>query len=159
MRAQESKHGDIHLLRLSGGTGFEELLTEMASYTCQRGLSKEGYGAALVKRELHYPTALQAGMGVAIPHADPVYACQTSMIVAVLDQPAAFRSMGGGEEQVMVEVVFLLLIGAADKHLELLSAIADFIQQEKKMQELKEGGALEILTHDFESLVMQGETL
>lgn len=158
MRAQESKNGRIHLLRLLGGTGFEELLTEMAAYACRRGLSKEGYGAALIKRELCYPTALQAGVGVAIPHADPVYANQTAMIVAVLDQPAAFRSMGGGEGPVMVEVVFLLLMEGADKHLELLSAVADFIQQEEKVRKLKEEGAIEVLIHGFEPLVMRGET-
>jgi len=98
---------------------------------------KPGYLEALLTRESKYPTGLHTlGVEVAIPHADPEWTITPGMIVSILDQPTEFEPMGGQGEMVQARFVFLLLIPDADTHLKFLQTLAEFIEDEAKLETL-----------------------
>lgn len=151
MEAQESKCGHVSLLRMDGGGTWNQLLSEVGTYAIDRGLAKDGLVGALLERETNYPTGVSAVIGVAMPHADQVYTNRASMVVATLEAPVSFRPMGGGDSDVPVEVVFLLLMKDCGKHVDMLKAITGLIQDGEKMESLKGDAAVELLSTSFDS--------
>ena len=151
MEAKKSKHGSIHLLRMEGGITWQKILEMAGSYAEEQGLAKRGFVSALLNREEHYPTGINAATGVAIPHADLEFTNRASMVVMILDTPVMFRMMGGGDAEVPVEIIFMLLMQDSGKHLDLLSAIVNFIQEKEKTGLLKTELAIDIFSERIEA--------
>ncbi len=129
------KYENVYLLRIDGGNDSSELLREMSQYAIDNDLATENYLDALLEREQQYPTGIQASLGIAIPHADQCYTIENTIVVALLNKPVIFKSMGYGKEM-EVEVVFMLLLNKEDKQVKVLSELVNFIQNESKLKEL-----------------------
>jgi PTS system galactitol-specific IIA component len=123
------------LLTITGGGTSEEVLMELGEYAVEHQLAREGFPEALLRRERQYPTGIQGVMGVAIPHSDQEYTKETSIVIALLEEPVSFRPMGGGG-QVAVKVIFMLLLNKQEHQVEVLENIVGFIQDERKLKEL-----------------------
>jgi len=141
------KYKNIYLLKTDGGNNSTELLTELGQYAVDNALATDGFVRALLKREHQYPTGIQASLGIAIPHADQCYTIENTIIVALLDKPATFRSMGYGTEM-KVEVVFMLLLNE-ENQVKVLSELVRFIQDEEKLKELYTENGLNCMYETF----------
>jgi galactitol PTS system EIIA component len=128
---------NIAVLRIAESLSQTELLSQMAARAAERGWVKPGFCEALLARESAFPTGLHAHrVDVAIPHADPEWTLLPGLVVAVLDHPVAFQPMGGVGEVVQAEYVFMLVIPDADAHIDFLRTLAEFIEDEERMQVL-----------------------
>ncbi len=139
----------LQITRIEQARDRTELLTQLAKLARQKGWVKEGFTEALLEREEKYPTGIHApGIGIAIPHADAEWTLVPGMIVGALDEPVIFEPMGGQGGEVQVQLVFLLLISDPDDHVVFLSALADFISDADKLQQLsREDGIHLLLDH------------
>lgn len=147
MILSNDKYENIYLLKTEGGNDSVELLTELGQYAVDNALATDNYVAALLEREQQYPTGIQASLGIAIPHADQCHTIKNTIIVALLEKPAIFRSMGYGNEM-EVEVVFMLLLNK-DNQVKVLSELVSFIQDEKKLQQLYTDNGLTCMYETF----------
>lgn len=136
----------LQITRFDQALDRRELLQKMAEIAFENGWVKEGFAQALLEREEKYPTGIHApGSGIAIPHADAEWTVVPGMVVAVLGQPVVFEPMGGQGGEVQANLVFLLLISDPDDHVAFLSALADFISDAEKLQQLRQGDGLTLL--------------
>jgi len=152
MQARSENNSYVNLVRVTGGVSWQELLTELGTKAQEMGLANEGIVDALIQRETGYPTGIAAEVGIAMPHAESEFTARESVLVATLEQPVLFNPMGGGDEPVSVEVVFLLLLDDIDKHLTLLKAVSKLIQDVDKMHSLNGENAYEVLLEVFASV-------
>lgn len=139
----------VRLLTMTGGGTCEELLTELGEYAIEQGLAKEGFAEGLLDREKNFPTGIQALTGIAIPHSEQEYTNIPSIIVVLLERPTEFRPMGGGS-MVPVETVFMLLLNEAEKQVEMLGSIVEFIQDKERMKALHSAEKPEEILSSFE---------
>ena len=140
---------NIHILELDGGTNVEDLLTKMGSFALGKNLANDGFIEAIIEREKNYPTGLESITGVAIPHTDQIYTKKECMIVANLKNAVEFKPMGASEGSIKVEIVFMLLMKNSTNHIDVLSKISEFIQDDAKIKLLKTKDATKILSEDF----------
>lgn len=114
-----------------------ELLAYLADRLLEKGIVKEGFKEALIKRETDYPTGLPTeGAGTAIPHADPQYINENQVVIAVPAEPVPFKAMGSSDQEVEASVIFLLALREAHSHLEMLKELMELIQKPQALREI-----------------------
>ena len=118
----------------------ESLLHMLSEELQTRGCVKPGYADAVIRRERIYPTGLPTNiMKVAVPHAmERDYVLEPRVLVAVLDQPVAFKEMGDGVRDVMVNIVFLLAVCGSNDQLTILQKIVGMFSDADIMADLKQ---------------------
>ncbi len=115
-----------------------ELLKKMGGMAIEAGWAREGYVEALLTREANFATGLHTGGAeVAIPHADPEWTNEPGMVIGVMGEPVIFQPMGGIGGDVQARFVFMLVIPDADSHIEFLSALSSFIEDEDRLSTLE----------------------
>jgi PTS system galactitol-specific IIA component len=121
-----ASHGDLDLVACSwAGGDREELLGDLAAWLTANGYTTDGFADALLERERSYPTGLPtAGGGVAIPHADPRFARRAALVACRPAGPVGFRRMDDPSVTVDAELVVVLVLGDASRHMELLGGLA-----------------------------------
>lgn len=117
---------------------YQEVMEKIGGALIQEGYGKESYVKALIDREAEFPTGLDVdGIGVAIPHTDVSHVKRQGVAIAVLKQPVTFLQMGTDDEEVEVEIVFMLAVVNPSEHMERLQRILAMIQDTKVLQKLK----------------------
>jgi PTS system galactitol-specific IIA component len=87
------------------------------------------YPAALIERERTMPTGLPLGaINVAVPHAEPSYVRAPAIALATLTEPVLFASMDDPDKKIPVQVVIALALNDKNAQIEMLQAVAGFIQ-------------------------------
>lgn len=103
-----------------------------------KGYVKETYPKAVSEREKTFPTGLPSkGVGVAIPHTDIEHVNKPAIAIGTLKQPVSFKMMGNPEENVDVEVVFMLAIKDPKLQLEMLQNLMAIIQKVEVLNKIK----------------------
>lgn len=116
----------------------QEAIEKLASRFLEMGIVKESFLPAIQQREREYCTGLQfEEMGVAVPHTMPEHVNEAAVGIATLKKPVAFRAMGMPDDQVPVELVFMLAIRKAHDQLEFLQALMTAFQRPGTLPELK----------------------
>lgn len=117
----------------------ESLLHTLSEELQTRGYVKPGYADAVIRRERIYPTGLPTNiMKVAVPHAiERDYVLEPHVLVAVLDEPVAFKEMGDGIRDVMVNIVFLLAVCGSNDQLTILQKIVGMFSDAAVMADIK----------------------
>ncbi|MBL1229102.1 PTS sugar transporter subunit IIA [Enterococcus sp. BWB1-3] len=114
------------------------LLEETADLLEQQGKTKSTYKQAVIEREKIFPTGLETEhIGVAIPHADSIHVNESAIAIVVLKHQVPFIQMGSEDEQVQVEVLFMLALKKAEDQLEMLQVLVELIQDERNMDKLR----------------------
>lgn len=118
----------------------ESLLHTLSDKLQARGYVKPGYADAVIRRERIYPTGLPTNiMKVAVPHAmERDYVLEPRVLVAVMKKPVAFKEMGDGERDVMVDIVFLLAVCGSNDQLTILQKIVGMFSDTDIMAELRQ---------------------
>ncbi|HZG71640.1 MAG TPA: PTS sugar transporter subunit IIA [Chondromyces sp.] len=120
----------VILLDLEGDSK-EEILETVAQNLVDKGLVKESFIPAIIKREKEFATGLPtAGVSVAIPHTDVEHVIQKSISVAVLKKPVDFVIMGDDSETTPVQLIFMLAMDEAHTQLSLLQKLMQVFQDE-----------------------------
>ena len=119
---------------------YETLLHNLSDKLEEKGYVKEGYADAVIRREQIYPTGLPTNiMKVAVPHAiERDYVLEPRVLVATLKEPVAFKEMGDGVRDVMVDIVFLLAVCGSNDQLTILQKIVGLFSESDAMAELKQ---------------------
>ena len=91
-------------------------------------------------------------MKVAVPHAiERDYVLEPRVLVATLKEPVAFKEMGDGVRDVMVDIVFLLAVCGSNDQLTILQKIVGLFSESDAMAELKQASTTselyKVLTH------------
>ena len=89
----------------------EDVIWKLYEKLLQNGKVKENFYEAVLEREREYPTGLKfEKWEVAIPHVSPEYVLESTIAIAVLDEPVEFKRMDD-ESSVHVNVVFNIALG------------------------------------------------
>ena len=114
------------------------------------GAAEEGYVAAMVRTTEELGPYAVLAPGVAIPHARPEDgAVRVGLSLAVLSEPVEF----GSKENDPVDLVFGFSTTDSEAHVELLQALADFIEKPENTEALR--GAVTV--EDVLRVVERGE--
>lgn len=126
----------VILLNLEGDTA-EKVLQFMAEGLEAKGLVKESFASAILKRESEFATGLPtAGVPVAIPHTDAEHVNQKTISVAVLKNPVDFVVMGEESLTIPVRLVFMLAMDEVHSQLALLQKLMRIFQEEQTLKKI-----------------------
>ncbi|SCY22131.1 PTS sugar transporter subunit IIA [Microvirga guangxiensis] len=107
----------------------DEVIALLGERLIAMGKVKANYTAALIERERTMPTGLPLGaINVAVPHSDPVHVIAPAIALATLTEPVSFGSMDDPDEKLPVQIVVALALNDKDAQIEMLQAVAGFIQ-------------------------------
>ena len=115
-----------------------------AIHLCAQKLKEEGYvtdqfESNCINREKEYPTGiLFADTGFAIPHTDSVHVIKSQICFASLKQPIIFSDMTDMENQISVELVFMLAMSQPHEQVGTLQNLMNLFQDERAVKQLKE---------------------
>ncbi|MFR3684609.1 MAG: PTS sugar transporter subunit IIA [Enterococcus sp.] len=114
-----------------------EAISELADVLYGNNKVKESYKKAVLEREEAFPTGLETEhFGIAIPHTDSIHVKEPAVSIALLEKKLSFIQMGSSDEDVQVEVIFMLALKKAEDQLEVLQVFVDLIQDDSFMERL-----------------------
>ena len=115
-----------------------EVILELAEMLRKAGYVGSSYGEAAVAREMVHPTGLPSKpICIAIPHADADDVIDSALAYAFLKNPVKFRNMVEPEEELPVEMVFMIANGSPEEQVKALRRLATLFGDPEKLVELK----------------------
>lgn len=115
----------------------QDVFKQLGGAMIQEGYAKSSYIEALAAREKEYPTGLDIdGTGVAIPHTDVSHVNKAGIGIAVLKHPVTFIQMGTDDEEVSVNLVFMLSVIDPNAHIDELQKILAIIQDTAVLEQV-----------------------
>ena len=134
-------HEDTIVIDMEASTK-EEVFQKIEDLAYEKGYVQKGYGAAILKREVSYPTALPTEiLKVAIPHPmaeDQGLVINPTIIVARLAHPVPFIMMGSSDEPCDVDIVFSLAVKGSEDQLTILQDLISLFSDAASMQKFKD---------------------
>lgn len=119
-------------------------LEVLANELHSNGYVKESYIDAIKIREENFATGLPSeGVGVAIPHADIEHVNTPIIGVGVLNNPVKFRMMGNHDEDIDVEIMFMLALNEHHAQLQMLQNLITLIQDKDLLLSIKNSSNVE----------------
>lgn len=121
-------------------TGWKEAVELAGRLLVDSGAAEEEYVPAMIRTTEELGPYAVIAPGVAIPHARPEDgAKKVGLSLAVLAEPVEF----GSKENDPVDLVFGFSTTDSDAHLELIQALADFIEKEENCEALRNADTVE----------------
>jgi PTS system galactitol-specific IIA component len=115
-----------------------EIIEQLGALLLAKGHVKDSYIQAVLEREKNLPTGLSIGdFCVAIPHTDSGHVNQSNIAIATLKNSSVFHSMVNPEEQLNVEVVFLLAVKDPNLQVQLLKNLMSIFQDKELLIKLR----------------------
>lgn len=116
----------------------DEIFEKLNENLLAKGVVKDGFLAAVKKREKNFPTGLklESGFGVAIPHTDPEFVNEDQIGFMSLNKPIQFRQMGSDTEVVEAKMIFILCLKEAHKQLDMLQNLMTLFGDDAKIKKL-----------------------
>ena len=117
---------------------YADLFRQVGGVLTDKGYGKENYVQGLIERENEFPTGLDIdGFGIAIPHTPVDFVENAATAIATLKNPVKFTEMGSDDE-VEVQLVFILAVTAPKGHMDQLQRIISIIQDKEVLKKIKE---------------------
>ena len=120
----------------------DSALKMLADEFVKAGVVEENFYDGILAREANFPTGLaldeENKTGVAIPHTDPEYVKETQLGFMTLDEPVVFRNMGNMEEEVKVDMMFMMAIKEAHGQVEMLMKLMGLFGDDAVISKLHE---------------------
>lgn len=130
----------------------QQALDLLANQLLKEGIVKESYIQAVKAREESFSTGLLfEDMGIAIPHTDAEHVERAAIGIAILKKPIPFKAMGMPEEEVPVEMMFMMAIKEAHSQIEFLQALMEIFQTEGRLKSLQSCATAEEVAEKFKS--------
>ena len=106
-------------------TEAEAVIRLLADLLYEHGAVEKGYGEATVQRERQHPTGLPSKpIPIAFPHAGVEGVIHSTLAVASLRHPVFFKSMEDPDEELPVELVFMLANNSPEEQIDALRGLA-----------------------------------
>jgi PTS system galactitol-specific IIA component len=107
-----------------------EVIEKLGELLRQKGCVKDDFVEATLRREATMPTGLPLGgeYNAAIPHVDLEYVLSPAVGMATLREPVVFRNMVDPDEEVPVQLVFMLALDRPKAQIEVLQQVANLLQ-------------------------------
>lgn len=119
------------------GLNTDDTLIQISHELSLRGIVCDGYGSKVLERERDYPTGLPTNpVCVAIPHSDKIYAYRSAIGVARVINPVKFRNMGSPNEELLVELIFLLAVPQDEDQILMIQTIMEIVQNQNALVDL-----------------------
>lgn len=116
----------------------DEVIDSLTKKMEERGAVQEGYADLVKEREIEFPTGLRTpGAVIAMPHAFDKRNHASYVAVGVLEKPVHFRNMEDFEEELPVEVVFLLAIDEKKGQMSMLQVLMKIFQNKELLEGIK----------------------
>ncbi|MDR1579863.1 MAG: PTS sugar transporter subunit IIA [Synergistaceae bacterium] len=118
----------------------EDVIRAIVDVMAANGCVSQDYCGDVAAREEKYPTGLPTdGVRVAIPHGFSCsYVLKPAIGFASLAKPVAFRNMADRDEELPVEIVFLLANTDADEQVNDLSRLMGIFSEGEALVRLRE---------------------
>lgn len=117
----------------------KEAIEKVARMLIHHKYVTQEYPKLVFERELLYPTGLiTRGAIIAIPHAADHAVQGNHIAIGILKNPVAFRSMEDMEQSIQVKIIFMLAIGGAHEHLEMLQILMQLFKEENLLKNVCE---------------------
>jgi len=116
----------------------EDVIKSLSERLYHAGYVKQQFAEAVINRERKFPTGLPSEIPVAIPHCDPAYCNHSAIALGLLRNPVAFVEMGGDNQTVLVDIVFLLALNDPDQQIEWLKRLANFFGKPNLLKDLRD---------------------
>lgn len=117
----------------------DEVIDCLVGLMEQKGAVQKGYADLVKEREKEYPTGLKtSGAVIAMPHAFDKRNQESYVSVGVLAHPVNFENMEDFEEQLPVEIVFLLAIDEKKEQMSMLQVLMKIFQNESLLKSVKQ---------------------
>lgn len=133
-----------------------ELFKKLSTLFLDKGYVNEGFYDFIVEREENYPTGLDLETHtVAIPHGNPEFIKQSFISVVTLTQPIKMKKMENADEEIEVDLFFVLGLNDGTQHLQILKQVIGLIQQEEFVQAIKEAKTTEEVMEKINGMAVE----
>lgn len=96
------------------------------------------YTDSVIEREASFPTGLAlTNAGIAIPHASPNNNIQKWYCCCTFKNPIKFYSMENPDEQISIDMIFMLALSSSTEHLDVLKKLFIAFQNQELVSQLK----------------------
>jgi PTS system galactitol-specific IIA component len=133
----------------------EGLLRELSAVLESKAYVKDSYQESIIKREKIHPTGLMVEdlINIAIPHTDVEHVLKPSMVV-IKHRSSSFHffRMDDPEDEIPVDVVFLLVVKEPDGYVTFLAALTNLFQDAEFIHMLASNSPEKICAHLVEKL-------
>jgi len=120
------------------GNHYSEVLKIMTDLMVENGTVEASYYHSVIEREKEFPTGLPTeGIKVAIPHADSSAVLKTGVVVGIMKRPVIFQNMTDYEENVPVEIIFLIANQNREKQPQFLKAFMQIFSNPVLLKKIK----------------------
>jgi len=139
----EQLNQNLILLNLEAETE-KDVFSSLGRKMIEQGYAKDSYIQALADREAEFSTGLDIdGFGVAIPHTDVSHVLKSAVGIAQLKKPVTFIHMATDDQEVPVELVFMLAVVNPKDHIGELQRVLEIIQDKEVLKKLKSAESAE----------------
>lgn len=116
----------------------EEVIQMLADRLHEQGWVSDQYGWDTILREREHPTGLPTQpICIAFPHAGAEGVIESSLAVAALRESVVFKNMGDPDEDLQVELVFMLANKSPEEQIQTLRNLALLFGEGEKLSELR----------------------
>lgn len=120
----------------------EELIRAAGDAAIALGFAEEGFSEDVVRRELEYPTGLNAVMPIAIPHVS-THCRDSFMAIATLRDAVLFEPMDGLGGAIACHVVFVFGLVDHRDQVKVLQRLAQMFKDKETLQQLRDAKTAE----------------
>ncbi|KXB38128.1 MULTISPECIES: PTS sugar transporter subunit IIA [Lactobacillales] len=116
-----------------------QLFEKMYKKLYLAGCVKTSFLDGIMTRESEYPTGLEFNsVGFAIPHTDSIHVNKSQICFASLDKPVVFQDMTDKNNNIEVNLVFMLAMAAPHEQVETLQNLMTLFTDDQKVKQLRE---------------------
>ncbi|WP_330981926.1 MULTISPECIES: PTS galactitol transporter subunit IIA [Enterobacterales] len=131
-----------------------EALAFIGTKMCAEGVVKDTYPAALLEREVVFPTGIELeGHAVAIPHCDATHAKEPAICVIRPISPVPFMQ-ADGDEYVNAELIIALIVSNPQEQMKLLKQLFSQLQQPSFIDGLLAASSEDALAEYFNQQIL-----
>lgn len=136
MKLSEFFHSDLIVTNIEVKNN-EEIFNVLYKKLLQNGYVKESFLDAVIKREKIFPTGLLLNSyNVAIPHTDAEHVLKPAIALATLSTPVIFKNMANPQEDVNVNVIFMIALNSSHSQVKMLQQLVELIQSEAFLEKI-----------------------
>lgn len=116
----------------------EEVIRNLSGKLMYAGYVRSSYVESVLSRERVQPTGLplEGKYNAAIPHTDVDHVIKPGIAMATLARPVMFRNMIVPDEEVPVQLVFLLALDQPKSQIEMLQQVSQVLQKPDLVEQL-----------------------
>lgn len=132
-----------------------DVIRHLSARLLDAGYVRASFADAALSREAELPTGLVLGgdVNAAIPHTDVEHVLKPAVALATLPYPVIFRHMIAPDEEVPVQLVFLLALEQPKTQVAMLQEVASVLQNAQLIAELMSASSVT----EVQAVLAQGD--